>query len=246
MLPAVKSLLPALLLLAGLSARAETNAAFRSGPGHVQLVELFTSEGCSSCPPADAWMSGLRRQEGLWNRFVPVAFHVDYWDHIGWKDPFSSHGFTERQSAYVRAWREYTLLTPSVVVDGRPWRGWRKGEVPAAGRVDHPGTLEVASRGSNWIVSLAPTGTGPWQFHAALLGCGIDVAVKAGENAGRTLRHDFTVLAYTNGALGASDPPSAEFTFATPRDLPEERAIAVWVTRRQSTLPLQAVGGMLK
>src|SRR4051812_18118930 len=61
-----------------------------------QLIELFTSEGCSSCPPADEWLHDLGKQPGLWTDFVPVAFHVDYWDYLGWKDIFSTPEFSER------------------------------------------------------------------------------------------------------------------------------------------------------
>ena len=70
------------------SLAAETR--FESGPQQISLVELYTSEGCSSCPPAEAWLSRLKEEPGLWKNFVPIAFHVDYWDRLGWRDRFSS------------------------------------------------------------------------------------------------------------------------------------------------------------
>src|ERR1043166_1377606 len=73
---------------------------FQSSEQRTPLIELYTSEGCSSCPPAEAWLSKLKTEAGLWKDFVPVAFHVDYWDHLGWRDRFASAVFTERQRAY--------------------------------------------------------------------------------------------------------------------------------------------------
>lgn len=67
---------------------------FQSGLIQTSLLELYTSEGCSSCPPAEAWISGLKEGRRLWKDLVPVAFHVDYWDHLGWNDPFASKAYT--------------------------------------------------------------------------------------------------------------------------------------------------------
>src|SRR5437763_11956930 len=78
---------------------------FQSGPKKVQLLELFTSEGCSSCPPAEASLSRLVGDSRLWRDFVPVAFHVDYWDRLGWKDPFVSVEWTKRQQRYAENWK---------------------------------------------------------------------------------------------------------------------------------------------
>src|ERR1017187_258248 len=77
---------------------------FASGPAHVALVELYTSEGCSSCPPAERWLAARRDDPGLWRDFVPIAFHVDYWNQLGWPDRFSTREFTQRQYALATAW----------------------------------------------------------------------------------------------------------------------------------------------
>ena len=243
----MKFALSILLLSVATAARAQTGLVARTGPMHTQLVELFTSEGCNSCPPAEEWMSGLRARSGLWTNFVPVAFHVDYWDHLGWPDRFSSPQFTERQRAYVRTWRGDTMYTPCVVLDGNAWKLWRNLDAPPTPRSEKSGIVEIETRGTNsFFVRFFPVGTGPWKFNAALFGSDIEVEVKAGENAGRTLRHDFTVLSYTNGPLAATDPPSAEFTLGPTAEKPPETGIAVWITRRNSTVPVQAAGGMLK
>src|SRR3954454_1449306 len=87
-----------------LSASAE-EIVFESKPARTHLIELFTSEGCSSCPPAEAWLSKLKTEPQLWRDFVPVAFHVDYWGHLGWRDPFASKIWTARQYEYSSCWK---------------------------------------------------------------------------------------------------------------------------------------------
>src|SRR6267154_5087398 len=95
---------------------------FTSGEGRTHLLELYTSEGCSSCPPAEAWLGDLRDAPGLWRDFVPVAFHVVYWDQLGWRDRFASKEYTARQYAYSAAWGSDTVYTPGFVLDGAEWR----------------------------------------------------------------------------------------------------------------------------
>src|SRR5438067_10607068 len=95
------------------------NVMFESGPRKVQLLELFTSEGCSSCPPAEASFSRLVNDARLWREFVPVAFHVDYWDRLGWKDSFASAEWTKRQQIYAQNWKAQSVYTPAFDLNGR-------------------------------------------------------------------------------------------------------------------------------
>ena len=76
--------------------------AFESSTEQVGLLELYTSEGCSSCPPADEWLSQLKENPGVWSQFIPIALHVDYWDYIGWKDRYASPSHAQRQRQYAR------------------------------------------------------------------------------------------------------------------------------------------------
>src|SRR4051794_39959317 len=89
-----------LLTMAGALSADAGEIVFESKPARAHLIELYTSEGCSSCPPAEEWMSGLKNEPRLWQDIVPIAFHVDYWDRLGWKDPFASKLWTERQTQY--------------------------------------------------------------------------------------------------------------------------------------------------
>ena len=96
---------------------------FQSGDGQTMLLELYTSEGCSSCPSAETWLSRLKQSPKLWQDFVPVAFHVDYWDYLGWKDPYATKAYTQHQHDYAAQWRSRSVYTPGFVLDGREWRG---------------------------------------------------------------------------------------------------------------------------
>ena len=157
------------VLIAGRAAGEET--VFRSDDRQVVLLELFTSQGCSSCPPADGWLSGLRTDDGLWTRFVPVAFHVDYWDRLGWTDPFASKEATERQYTYRRAGHLESVYTPGMVAAGREWRGWRRGaNVPKASA--RSGVLAVRLRQTVCMRRFSGEGRG-LHLHYAVLGFGL-------------------------------------------------------------------------
>src|SRR5262245_35977291 len=95
----------------------------QSGPGTAALVELYTSEGCSSCPPADRWLATLGQRYAP-GSVVPLALHVDYWDYIGWKDPYAKREFSLRQRKLSQLQRMALVYTPQVVLQGRDFRRW--------------------------------------------------------------------------------------------------------------------------
>lgn len=219
-----------------------------SGPAQTSLVELYTSEGCSSCPPAEAWLSRLKGEPGLWKNFIPIAFHVDYWDRLGWRDRFSSPQWTERQRRYAALWRSGSVYTPAVVVNGREQRGWSSANLSQPNDKE-AGVLSVSSPDAkNFSVEFRPQeGSGTeFEAHLALLGSGISTNVRAGENSGRNLAHDFVVLDFRNGDL-KSEQGRARGSLATAVAVEPgaRKAVAVWVTRRGELDPQQAVGGWL-
>ena len=230
------------LLMASLASGAEEKI-FRSGPTQVTLVELFTSEGCSSCPPAEEWLNTLRQAPGLWRDFVPVAFHVNYWDRLGWKDALATPGFTERQHTYAAAWRASSVYTPCFVRNGAEWRP--RGAAPERGQTGEAGMLTLRwSAANRTAVVEFPSTADDLEVRVALLGGGIAHDVKRGENSGRTLRHEFVALrlegaALREGRATVALPPRADLK-------PSRHAIAAWITRRGSLTPIQAVGGWLE
>ena len=224
---------------------------FQSEVTATPLLELYTSEGCGSCPSAEAWLSRLKESPKLWKDFVPVAFHVDYWDYLGWKDPFASGTFSERQQHYSSRWRSQSVYTPGFVLNGMEWRGWyNRDGLP---RPAHTliGVLTAQSKDSKqWAIRFQPTGdtlSSSFDFHAALLGFDLNSDVKAGENRGRKLEHDFVVLALANAAsVKNGDSFQSELVLKSNlTDAPKRLAVAAWVTSSKSLQPLQAVGGWL-
>lgn len=222
---------------------------FSSGEGHVALIELYTSEGCSSCPPADKWLTALRDAPGLWKKFVPVGFHVDYWDGLGWIDRYAAKAFTERQHGLVAEWRSPSAYTPCFARDGLEWRGERDlwaGVMPGGGRLN----LEISDSGKIRVEFRPDKASGPADYtvHVALLGNGFTSRVTAGENRGETLRHDFVALGLAEAGLRPGDGAfAAELSLPMSAIKPvPRRAIAAWVTPRGSFASLQAVGGWLE
>ena len=208
------------------------------------LIELYTSEGCSSCPPAEEWFSGLLASPQLWKDFVPVAFHVDYWDNLGWKDRFASPAWTQRQHAYAARWGATTVYTPEFVLNGAEWE--RSGAAPPAGTGKSAGSLAATiSDGKTVRVQYhsAPGSAGGRKIYAALLASDVRSSVKAGENRGRSLRHDFVALSCEGRPLAGETP--AEFTLpAAPPDA-KRLAVAVWVENARSEVE-QATGGWIQ
>jgi hypothetical protein len=214
---------------------------FTSGPGQTDLIELFTSEGCSSCPPADQRMNALSDDKGLWVDFVPVAFHVDYWNDLGWNDRFSAPAFTTRQRGYSAEWKTRRIFTPCFVVNGRVDANITKHN--SSGK---PGPLKAVLNQGEVTVTFAPSQP-PRQKLAAWivpLSGSESNAVTSGENRGRKLEHNFVAL-----GLNHQNMVSSNGVYSTTLPLPkndETKAVAIWITEGHSLKPVQATGGWLK
>ena len=221
-MPIMRSLVLALLLVAGSRAHAEPRRV-HSGATRASILELYTSEGCSSCPPADELANRLpARNPG---RLYTLAFHVDYWDEIGWPDPFASRRWTERQRA-----RSPRLYTPELLLDGRELAD-RDVALPA---LPPRAELDLAFDGSRATVSAR----GGDRVYLALTESGLTVEVKAGENRGRTLRHDHVVRALWGPF--ASGTPTVQAIAIDSRWKRSELALTAFVEDRAGEI-LQAV-----
>jgi hypothetical protein len=188
-------------------ASALTECHAMSGDRAVAVIELYTSEGCDSCPPADRWLGGLKLDPGS---AVALAFHVDYWDRLGWQDRFASAAYTRRQYEQAGRQREELVYTPQILLQGREFVTWRDGTRAAAalaaiGAKRPKANIELvaqrADRDSLLVdlrVSVPDTRDRTNAVVAvALTQDGLSSEVKAGENAGKRLTHEHVVRAWT-------------------------------------------------
>lgn len=233
-----------LLFLTGHGVAAD-DIVLESGGVRTSVLELYTSEGCSSCPPADRYFSRLVDHPRLWSEIIPLAFHVDYWDYIGWQDRFAKPGYGRRQYSYAETGAVRTVYTPGLFLDGAEWRGSRN-EWPKIDAPDPAGHL-IASIGDDLIeIEFEQTNIRDAVAKVALLGFGIDSDVDAGENKGRVLNHDFVVLELRQVEMRSS-AGGLVAQIATPESAhkTERKAIAVWIEVDGQPRPVQAVGGWL-
>lgn len=176
---------------------------------------------------------------------MPLAFHVDYWDRLGWRDPFASKAWTARQYEYSARWKSSSVYTPGFVLDGREWRN---SGVPSAAS-ESPGTLKLSLTGDDRIIASFQPAAGeskPLDLHVARLGFGMNINVKAGENSGRKLQHDFVVLSLETAKLTGGKSESRLPVAAGQKDTSSRGAIVAWVTEPGQIEPIQAVGGWLR
>jgi hypothetical protein len=167
-----------------------------SGDNVTPVIELYTSEGCSSCPPADKWASSLKNSGA-----VVQAFHVGYWDYIGWVDRFAAPAYTSRQRDVATMNQLRSIYTPQVVLNGKDWPGWQgsKSQMTAkkAARINITLKQVDPDRFEARIASAASAGALPWSAYWTVTENGHNSKVQAGENAGEFLKHDFVVRQYT-------------------------------------------------
>ncbi len=233
-----------LLLLASFNLHGKT---LESSENRTALVELYTSEGCSSCPPAEHWLNQLSDSNKLWNTFVPVAFHVDYWDYLGWRDKFANKKFSHRQRLYAAQAGERTVYTPGIRVGGSPLKGWNKSDLNLLKHGDKVGKINLTIDDSGNINASFDSKVNQIarkeiRFNVALLGMNLSTEVSRGENHGRTLNHDFVVLEFKE-----LKEANLKFIGALPLDKYKNKqlAIAAWVDTQDSLIPIQATGGFL-
>jgi len=228
-----------------------------SGPHTAALVELYTSEGCSSCPPADRWLQSLGARGYAPGRVVPLSLHVTYWDYIGWKDPFAQQRFTDRQRKLAQVMQARVIYTPQVVLQGKDFRGWYGGgfdETVKAINARPPGAkialslerLEGAKAGALQArVSaelLDPAQAADAVLYLASYENKLVSSVSAGENEGRKLQHDYVVFEWVGPVpFRAGKLAEKRSLPLVPGAVPAHSGVAAFVQNRRTAEVLQAL-----
>jgi len=221
------------------------------GVGNIVVVELFTSEGCSSCPPADKVLSDLAERHGADVWFFPLTYHVDYWDYLGWKDRFADAAYTRRQREYAATFADKGVYTPQLVVNGekgfvgsdrakadaaiKEARG-RAGAAGAAGAVTVSATIGAIKAGETIKVEMtiaagSSVAAPDVQLVACLVEDGLKSKVTAGENQGRELHHDRVVRAMADAAAGKDGRAAVELR--VPGDAKAEKCRVVVMAQKE-------------
>lgn len=208
------------------------------------LIELYTSEGCSSYPPADAFLSQLKTSGELWNNYIPMAFHVDYWDYIGWKDRFAESEFTNRQTLHQLQGNSKSVYTPEFIVNGKEWKGYFGFNRIIPNGKSNQGKISLKIKDTNIQIDFNNDKEEQMQkmYNLVILGMGLSTKIRAGENSGKQLNHDFVVLKH-HSKLG-----DGSVNFALPEittHKPKKLAIAAWVSSPDSLKPIQSVGAKI-
>jgi hypothetical protein len=226
----------------------------RSEPAATAVVELFTSEGCSSCPRADVLLGELTKQSWDGGEVIGLSFHVDYWDRLGWKDRFSDNAFTKRQYQYAEKLPDSRVYTPQMVVDGHVgFVGSNRATaertiVSALEKADEVEVSISVQNLSSKSVKLAYE-VGPPRdglgLTVALAQRGVTTDVKRGENRGRELQHSYVVRAYKDFAIGSHTSGSTRLRI--PDDVSiDELDVVAYVQDRDSLVILGATRKSLK
>lgn len=210
-----------------------------SGALAATVVELYTSEGCSSCPPADRWLSRLKAEPGV----VALAFHVDYWDRLGWKDRFASPAYTQRQGQQQAVSGARFSYTPQVIVDGVDRPDWPRAAVPTSRAAGVPVEARLVREGSRVTAVVTPTASSPARLAAywAVTEQGHVSAVKAGENDGMTLQHDQVVREYKPVPAWTGGATTLQFDPVGTADAAHPRQVNLVIVNADSGRPVQAV-----
>lgn len=217
----------AILAWAGSSFAAQNQCSATSGSSITPVLELYTSEGCSSCPPADKWASTFK-DKSLEGAAVVQAFHVGYWDYIGWVDRFAAPAYTNRQREIGMREGLRSAYTPQAVLNGKDWPRWFGGsptsvtqaaaKEPARARItlQQLGVDQFEASVTPVAVPGSPSTAASWSAYWTVTEHGHNSKVKAGENAGEFLKHDFVVRQYTPaGEYKSSDSSAQKLAFRT-------------------------------
>lgn len=219
-----------------------------SGATVTPVIELYTSEGCSSCPPADKWLSTLKGQAAAKGAVVQ-AFHVGYWDYIGWVDRFATPAHTARQKQIAQWNRQNGIYTPQAVLGGKDWRDWcGSGANLPASTAPAQARIALKQLGADQFeatVTPAPGAPASWSAYWTITEHGHSSRVKAGENSGEFLQHDFVVRQFTPAGDYKTDANAPQkLTFRSIAPTPgHARQVNLVVFDPKTGKTLQAVSG---
>ena len=235
------------LLISGLfiltTARADLH--LESGEHQQAMLELFTSEGCSSCPPAEKYLNEFYNHARLWKPYIPLAFHVDYWDYLGWRDVYAKREHSERQRFYAKTLNARTIYTPEFFLNGKEWRSGFYTRLPEI-KTSIVGNLIVdindQSLTAKFLHSQADINN--TMLNIAVLGMNLRSQIKSGENRGREAMHQFVVLAHktviSNNNNWQTELPALQISNGS-----NQKAVVVWVSEQGSPVPIQALGAYI-
>jgi len=223
---------------------------YKSGVIQMNTIELFSSEGCSSCPPADEWISDYVHNDEVFKKVIPMVFHVPYWDYIGWKDPFAMIYSETRQREYESEKRSKFVYTPQFIVNSKEWKGWFNTLLDREWKASTKkvGVLEIKyNEVSNQVnIKFSPISkiSKKYRLHIAVLGMGISSSIKRGENANRELLHDFVVLNHKQYKTQQNGQWSVKM-LEIPSKNQKRNAIVAWISSEDSQKITQSTGGYL-
>ncbi|HET8875613.1 MAG TPA: DUF1223 domain-containing protein [Casimicrobiaceae bacterium] len=238
--------------LTGVEAHAASACHASSGTLTRPLIELYTSEGCDSCPPAERWLSSRFGAAGTASQAIALAFHVDYWDRLGWVDRFANADYTARQYAMMHANGGTFVYTPQLLLQGRDFAAWRDADtspIDAAARTNAAATIVVdVVPGERELVVHADarivhdSGAHDAELFVAYADSGLVSQIGAGENRGLRLTHDHVVrtlrLAGRDSGAGHVD---ATLTLTRPIERGARPMLVAFVERASTGDVLQAL-----
>ena len=208
---------------------------WESGTKKVNLVELYTSESCSSCPPAEKWLNGLKDESALYKKIVPVEYHVDYWNYLSWTDKHSDNSYTRRQRSFAQK-RGTSVFTPQILHNGKTDLRY-SADYPLKQNENAP-SLKINLDQEKGVVNLSTDYAKKFICEASITKGGFVSKVKAGENSGKTLRHEFVVQELQTVL---SNNKKCRFDFKNLKS-EKDKGIAIWIRSPETFEVIQATG----
>ena len=218
------------------------------------MLELYTSQGCSSCPPAERWISGFTDDAKFWKEIIPINFRVDYWDYLGWEDHYSDPAFSSRQRRYQQLGHSRTVATPGFIINGKGWHGWFYNKPLRAENLNNAGVITIKldrlddQYHANLTFDKPSSINEPLVANFAIMGFGLEDKITRGENRGKTFIQDFVVLTHSKEILRSDDEQHTATSYLpdVSKHQAKQLAVVAWISKAADPSPIQAVGDWLE